>query len=315
MAENKNLRVAVIGMGPVGSVLAAHFAKAGVYVVACDIIPERMENIENSGIRLSNTIEFKTDVSDICTSIDKLKTHDLDLAVVSVKTTANEKVMAQLSRIASDKLYVLCAQNGLDAEAEAVRVFGPEKAMRMVVNYAGGVENNDLVNVTFFNPPNYVAALSPKSEEMVKTVTNLLNSANLKTEIPEDILFYVWEKVILNSSLSAMCAITGKTMKQVMDFDLSVEIVRGIIDEGVAVAAKENIKFREDFADFCIGYLKKAGHHRPSMWVDIDAGAPTEVDYLNGKIVEYGLKHGISTPVNKTITAQVHLMELPDIGH
>ncbi|MEE9443576.1 MAG: ketopantoate reductase family protein [candidate division Zixibacteria bacterium] len=315
MTENKNLRVAVIGMGPVGSVLAAHFAKAGAYVVACDIIPDRIKNIKNSGIKLSNTIEFQTNVSETCTSIDDLKSHDLDLAVVSVKTTANEKVVAQLSQIASDKLHILCAQNGLDAEAEAARVFGLEKILRMVVNYAGGVENNDIVNVTFFNPPNYIAALSPKSEEIAKTVTDFLNSANLKTEIPEDILFYVWEKVILNSSLSAMCAITGKTMKQVMDFDLSVDIVRSIIDEGVAVAAKENIKFREDFTDFCIGYLKKAGHHRPSMWVDIDAGALTEVDYLNGKIVEYGIKHGISTPINKTITAQVHLMELPDIEY
>ncbi|RLI27432.1 2-dehydropantoate 2-reductase, partial [Candidatus Bathyarchaeota archaeon] len=35
----------------------------------------------------------------------------------------------------------------------------------------------------------------------------------------------------------------------------------------------------------------------------------TEIDFLNGKIVELGLKHGISTPVNQTLTCLVRFLE------
>jgi 2-dehydropantoate 2-reductase len=52
----------------------------------------------------------------------------------------------------------------------------------------------------------------------------------------------------------------------------------------------------------CIRYLKNAGHHFPSLAVDLLSNKPTEIDYMNGKIVEYGRKHYIRTPLNLTFT-------------
>jgi 2-dehydropantoate 2-reductase len=179
----------------------------------------------------------------------------------------------------------------------------------MVVNFAGNMSDLNMVHVSFFNPPNYLAALMPQGEEMAKRVVDLFNSANLQTEIPEDILDYVWEKAILNASLSAVCAITRKTMKEVMDFPMTLELVEAIIDESVLIAEKERIELGNKFRRFCVRYLKNAGHHRPSMLVDLENGHKTEIDQLNGRIVYYGRKHYLPTPLNQSVTALVHLLE------
>ena len=312
MASNNNnnqLRIGVIGLGPVGCVLAAHFIESGVFVVACDIMPQKMDKIKKSGIQLKHTIQKKVKVENVCYSVQELEMYDLDLAVISVKTPGLKKVLGQLSEIASENLFVMCAQNGIDNEQEAARVFGDDRTLRMVINYAGNMSDLNTVHVSFFNPPNYVAALMPKGEEIAKKVSELLNSVNLQTEIPEDIQDLVWEKAILNAALSAVCAITRKTMKEVMDFPQTYELVESIIKESVRVAEIEGIELGKKFRQFCIRYLKNAGHHRPSMLVDLENGRLTEIDQLNGKIMEYGRKHYVPTPLNLAVTALVHMME------
>lgn len=314
MAEKSNddrLHVGIIGIGPIGAVLAAHLHEAGAYVIPCEIIAEKAGMIKKSGIKLENLIEKSVSVPDVCRSIHELKKHDLDLAIISVKTPSLKKVVEQLAEISSEKMHVMCAQNGIDNELEVAGVFGEEKTLRMVVNYAGGMTDLNCVHVSFFNPPNYIAALSPEGRPIAEKIAELLNSVNLETKIPENISNYIWEKAILNSALSAVCAITGRTMKEVMDFPDTLELVGSILDESISVAEKEGIKLGKEFRQFSIQYLKNAGHHRPSMYVDLENGNKTEIDQLNGKLVQYGRKHGVPTPLNQSVTALVHLLEQP----
>lgn len=312
MANNGNsdqLRVGVIGMGPVGTILAAHLAEAGAFVVPCDIITTKMDQIKKSGLRLKNVIEKTVPVPAVSYSVKELESFDLDLVVISVKAPALKKVVDQLADIVSDKMFVMCAQNGIDNEVVVAREFGDDKTLRMVVNYAGSMSDASTVHVSFFNPPNYIASLSPQGQDIVNKIVELLNSVNMETVIPEDIQDYIWEKAILNAALSAICAISRKTMKDVMDFPSTLELVEAIIDESIRVAEAEGIELDRKFRRFCIRYLKNAGHHRPSMLIDLENGNRTEIDQLNGKIVEYGRKHCRPTPLNQCVTALVHLLE------
>jgi len=179
----------------------------------------------------------------------------------------------------------------------------------MVVNFAGNMADDNTVHVSFFNPPNYVASITDAGNDMAKRVADLLNSVKLETEIPTDIQDYVWAKAILNASLSAICAVTRRTMKEVMDFPDTLALVEGIIDESVRIAEMERIELGNKFRRFSIRYLKNAGHHRPSMLVDLENGDPTEIDDLNGRILQYGRKHCLPTPFNQSVTALVHLLE------
>jgi 2-dehydropantoate 2-reductase len=307
--SNSQLRIGVVGIGPVGAVLVAHLLEAGAFVVPCDVIKGRMDSIRKSGIHLKHAIEKHVAVPQVCHSTQQLSMYDLDLIVISAKTPALDKVIEEVSQIDSDKLFVMCAQNGIDNETEVAKVFGDSRTLRMVVNYAGNMSGPNSVHVSFFNPPNYLAAMMPEGDPIANQLVELLNSVGLTTEIPEDIQDYVWGKTILNAALSPVCAITRQTMKEVMDFPETFELVEALIDESIAVAEKEGIDLGKKFRRFGVRYLKNAGHHRPSMLIDLDEGHRTEIDRLNGKIVEYGKKHYTPTPLNLSVSALIRLLE------
>jgi 2-dehydropantoate 2-reductase len=84
------------------------------------------------------------------------------------------------------------------------------------------------------------------------------------------------------------------------------------LSEGIEVAAANKIHYRSDFLKHCMDYLDKAGHHKTSMHVDIEKKSPTEIDFINKKIVEYGKLKGIPTPYNSTIVALIRGSELPE---
>lgn len=306
--NNNGLRIGVVGIGPVGAVLGAHLIEAGAFVVLCDVVHQKMDTIKKKGVVLKYKFEKKVEVAEVCYSIQELEMYDLDVVILSVKTPVLQKVVYQLKEIATDKMFVVVAQNGIDNEVIVAREFGDNRTLRMVINYAGNISENK-VHVSFFNPPNYLAALMPQGEEIAQKLVDMLNSVDLITEIPEDIIDHVWQKAILNAALSAVCAITRKTMKEVMDFPMTLDLVEAIIDESVRIAEKERIDLGKKFRRYSVKYLKNAGHHRPSMLVDLENGHRTEIDQLNGKIVDYGRKHYLPTPLNQSVTALVHLLE------
>jgi len=306
---DKALRVAVVGMGPVGTTMAAHLIDAGAMVVICDVDRERIDAMKKDGIRLEKTIEKQVKVTERCYSVSELKEYDLDLVALTVKTPTLKTIVPLLAEIATEKMFVMCAQNGLDNELEIARTLGKEKTLRFSINYAGGMSAPNVVNVTFFNPPNYIAALTPHGEAIASQTAELLCSSGLKTEVPENIRDHIWIKAILNSALSPVCAITRLTMREVTEFPPGMELVEALIDESMRVAQAEGLEFQPGFKEFCVKYLKGGGYHRPSMAVDLEEGLPTEIGFLNGRIAQYGRKHKVPTPYNDTITALVRMLE------
>jgi 2-dehydropantoate 2-reductase len=99
-------------------------------------------------------------------------------------------------------------------------------------------------------------------------------------------------------------------MKEMMDCESTRALVEEILKESIAVAKASDMDFGEGFFDHCVNYLSKAGHHKTSMHVDIEKGNPTEIDFINGKIVEYGAKNKVWTPYNSTIVGLIKGLEL-----
>jgi 2-dehydropantoate 2-reductase len=75
------------------------------------------------------------------------------------------------------------------------------------------------------------------------------------------------------------------------------------------VARANEVALGYDFYPYCINYIKGAGNHKPSMLQDIEACRRTEIDYINGKVVEYGMQAGVPTPYNTMIRGLVKALE------
>jgi 2-dehydropantoate 2-reductase len=94
-------------------------------------------------------------------------------------------------------------------------------------------------------------------------------------------------------------------MAQAMRDPIIFQIVDLLVKEGVQVARANEISLGWDYYPYCMGYMKGAGDHKPSMLADVEAGRLTEVDFINGKLVAYAEQAGIDAPYNRMITALV----------
>lgn len=315
MSEFKKINVGVVGLGPVGMILAVKLKEAGCNVAICDKDEYKLRKIREEGIILENAMQAESKFDKVCSSVGDMADLDLDYLVFSLKSYHTASAVKEAEALITDKLTVISAQNGIDVEEILASTFGESKTLRMVINYAGNMHTANKVRVSFFIPPNYIASIDDNREKEAKRFVDILNSIDLTTQTVGsfEIIKKSWEKSILNASLSALCGVGRLTMAEAMNDPDTAELVEQIINEGIEVAEKEKIKFPDDFRRKCIQYLKKGGDHFPSLAVDLINNRPTEIDYINGKIVEYGKKHYVKTSLNLAFTNMVKAMSNKNI--
>jgi 2-dehydropantoate 2-reductase len=304
----------VLGVGPVGGIMAAHLANAGHDVTLIDVMKAHMDEIKKSGLSITGFKEFNAQFSknNMCYGIDELNNKDVDVLFISVKASILLQILPLLKQVVKPGMTFIALQNGLDNEELIADAFGKENTLRIVVNYAGNLIDNGKLRMSFFNAPNYIGMIDPAAEKKAKELAQVITAADLETDFTPEIKKYEWEKIILNAGLSPVCALTRRTMKQMMEFKNTRKLTESILREGIEVAAANGIHFKPDFLEFCMGYLDKAGHHKTSMHVDIEKRNPTEIDFINNMIVKYGKAKGIPTPINSTIVSLIKGSELPE---
>ena len=304
----------IIGVGPVGSIMAAHLAKAGHNVTLVDILKAHMDEIKKNGLSITGFKELNVPFSEknLCYGIDEMSGKDIDVVFISVKASVLPQILPMLKQVTKPGMTFIALQNGLDNEELIADAFGKENTLRIVINYAGNLIDNGKVRMSFFNAPNHIGMIDPAAEKKANELAEVITAADLETVFTPEIKNYEWEKIILNAALSPVCALTRRTMKQMMEFEDTRGLAEAVLREGIEVAAANGIHFKSDFLKFCMGYLDKAGHHRTSMHVDIEKKNPTEISFINDKIVKYGKLKGIPTPYNSTIVSLIRGSELPE---
>ncbi len=248
-------------------------------------------------------------VSRICTSVDDLSDQIPDVIFLTVKAYAIPLIASAIEGFYKEGMYVVSWQNGIDTEFELAKVLGSKPVMRAVVNYGCELEKPGHIWIPFHHPPHFIQELDPESEQAAVAVAEALTRSGLLTHHTQEIISMVWRKGILNACMNPVCAVTGMTMTQAMNDPIVFQIIDALIKECVQVARANEIALGWQFYPYCMEYMGKAGNHKPSMLVDIENKRRTEIDYINGKFVEYGHQVGMETPYNTTLMALVKALE------
>ncbi len=300
---------AVVGAGPVGCIVAAFLAKAGYDVTLCDVVPELLAPAKKPGIIIEGAQELRQPILKTCTSVDDLADDLPDVMIIAVKANATPLIASAIESFIKEGTYVVSWQNGIDTELELSRFLGKQPVMRAVVNYGCGLVKPGHVRLPFHHPPHFIQALDPQSTDAAGAISQALSKSGLPTENTHTIVSKVWRKGILNACMNPVCAVTGLTMARAMKDPIVFEIVDALIKECVQVARANEIALGWDFYPYAIDYMSNAGDHKPSMLMDIENKRRTEVDFINGKFIEYGHQAGMETPYNKTIRSLVKAIE------
>jgi 2-dehydropantoate 2-reductase len=302
-------KIAIVGVGATGTVLAAALLRRHPETVLVGRNAEAGTVLAGKGIRVSGALEYRSPVKNYVTQISKLKNFDPSLIFLATKTFHLEKLLKELEDAYRPGTKIISTQNGLGTEDLIADKFGKDSVFRMSLNYGASLQGAGEVATAFFNRPNHLGSLSGENTELGKSIARVLTEDGLDTEFVDDIKFYVWKKMIMKCTMASICAVTDKTIKDALEFPPTREVADACFQEALVVAKAMGYDFGPDYLDQALAYLAKVGVHRDSMCNDIDNKAPTEIDFLGAKIVEYGRQNGIATPFYITMTNMVKGIE------
>lgn len=302
-------KFAVVGAGPVGCIVAAFLEKGGYSVTLCDVAPELLKAAKEPGISITGAETLTQKISRTCAGVDELAEYEPDVIVIAVKATVLPLIASVIKGFLGKDMYVVSWQNGIDTELELAKILGRKAVIRAVVNYGCGLKGPGEVIMGFHHPPHYMQELDPESSEATAKIADVFTKCGLATKRTEEIVSMVWRKSAMNASMNPVCAVTRMTMSQVMNDPIVFQTVNALFKECVKVARANEISLGWDFYPHAMEYLQSAGDHKPSMLMDIENNRRTEIDFINGKVVEYGAQAGVATPYNTTLMSLVKGLE------
>ena len=304
MTQTDPLTFAVMGAGAVGAYYGGMLARAGHRVVLI-ARPQHVQAIDRNGLRLQSAT-FDEQVQ-LQASADAQALQGADVVLFCVKSGDTEDAGRQMQPFLQADTLVVCLQNGVD-NADRLRTVLPRHTVSAAVVYVAS-EMVGLGHVKHNGRGDLVIEPSATSAVLAKT----LAAAGVPTEVSGNVRGALWSKLILNCAYNAVSAISqlpyGQMLAKTAAGDSVQQLMRDVVAECLAVATADGVQVAGDV------YLavEKLASSMPSQLSstaqDLARGKPTEIDYLNGFVVQRGRALGISTPVNRVLWALVKLLE------
>lgn len=303
------MKIAIIGAGAMGCLYGGKLSQSKdnqVYLL--DIWKEHIDAINKQGLIMEENGEPIV-YSDVKASIHASEIGPADLVIVFVKSTLTRQAVQESQEVFGEDTLVLTLQNGLGN----VDIIGEEAGLSRVV---GGTTAHgaymkgpgEICHAGFGKT--IIGELSGKTTERISEVANIFQSVGLETEISNNILGLIWDKLIVNVGINGLTAITGLHNGELLDHPELLDIMKEAIDEGIAVAKAKNIELSsQDPYGHTLEICKNTATNKSSMLQDIINKRRTEIDMINGGILREGEKLGISTPVNGVLTNLIKYWE------
>jgi 2-dehydropantoate 2-reductase len=300
------MRICVIGCGAVGSLFAAHLARAGeAEVWAYDVWKEHTDAIRTQGLRLSGAADFTAKLN---ATSDPHELPNCDYGIVATKAIHTRHAIAQTAHIFDGTSAVCSVQNGVGNEeiiAEHVK-----RVIRGTTFPAGhpiapGHIGYDIQGDTWIGP--FEPTHTPM--ERVEELAALMTRSGMNTVALKDARGAQWTKLIFNASTNPVGALTLLHHGAATRFAPTGKLFEDLIAEGEAVAGKIGIELHGDPRKLVQKGASAPGKHRASMLQDVLAKRQTEVDFMNGAIVQWGEKVGVPTPLNRALWALIKGLE------
>jgi 2-dehydropantoate 2-reductase len=273
------VKVAVLGPGAVGGVLAVGFLRAGIDVV-CVARPDTAEVIRSEGLSLRQGEKVHVVRPEVATELRE----PVELLLVTVKAPALE---AALDRVQASPRYAVPLLNGIE-HLETLRERQPET--NVVGASIGRIE-------AWLERPGVVIQPTPS---VVMTVASggpveLLRRSGVEVREDGSAAEVLWEKLARQAATAAATSITQRPVGELRTDPVWGPRFRAAIEEACAVAAADGVTLSPEAEWEIIEAMPPL--LTSSTARDIAAGVPSELDAITGAVVRAGQRLGVETPV------------------
>ena len=319
----EKLQILVFGAGAIGTYIGGSLALAGHHVVFLEQ-PGVAEELQGRGLRL----ELKK-VQDLPISIppssftvkdslsEAIHQGPFDIAIYALKSFDTVSWLEGMKPFAAQIPPILCLSNGVDNEPALAALFGPDKVIAGTVT--SSVTRRAVGDIVLEKLRGVGVA---DGHPLSLCLWEALNGAFLNARLYPRPADMKWSKMLTNLMVNTTVAILDMPPRAVLAHPGLFRLEIAILREALAVMKAQDIHVVDTprtpvrllaLAAYLPAFISRPlmvravgggrGGKMPSFHIDLHAGrGKSEVEWLNGAVVRYGLKFGVSTPVNKQLT-------------
>ncbi len=295
------MKVYVLGAGSIGSLFGALLARSGNEVTLIGR-EEQVRAVAERGLRITGVEEFVVKPEATIYAPEEPP----DLLILATKSYSTEYALRCARHCIGEKTWILSIQNGLGNE---------DLALKHTKNVLGGITTNGALLtewgvVKWTGKGITTIGLYPKGRHnFAQKVAETFNEAGIETYLTENIIGWKWAKVIVNSVINPIGTLLEVKNGFILEDDYLQGIAVEIAKEGCMTAQQHGIEFEIHPLELLWSTLEKTRENYNSMLQDIRRGKRTEIDYINGKIVEYAEGIGLKAPMNALLWALIKAKE------
>jgi len=287
----------------IGSLFAGHLGRVCDVSVLCRR-DEHARSLNDVGLRVSGRHDF---VARVTAATDPAQLPGPELAIVATKTTELGAAAARL-RGHWPGAAVMTVQNGLGAE----EAFAGRPVVS-AVTFMSGTRHSDTHVEYILDTATWIGPGRGTTAGDAERVAELLRSAGLKAEAFPDLRPAQWSKLIFNATVNTVAALTGLPHDPhfaALDHPADLgHLVKGLMDEGKAVAAAAGVELGEDPWEMNVLATQRGSAHYPSMLEDVGAHRRTEIDMITGALVREARRVGVPVQLHETMERLIKAKE------
>lgn len=305
------MKIAVVGAGSLGCLYGGHLAASGQDVWLLHHREAHAEALQDRGIRIrgarKDEVASKAPIT-VNATTDAAEVGVADLVIILVKAHQTAQALDDHRGCIGPETIVMTLQNGLRNYDLLRDRFGDRRAVGGVAYQGGVMVEPGVVNQSSRGH----SVIGGPNSDAVERVRHAFEVANLEIVSVDDPTSHIWNKQLVSLAIKPLAALTRLTNDGLVADDGLCEVMDAILTEASAIADAEGIdvdatgvvnELRETFGG------ESNGGHTSSMLQDVEASQKTEIDEINGAIVDIADEHGIDVPTNRALTELVRGLE------
>lgn len=313
------MKIDIVGAGAIGLLFGGGLALAGNQIRLWTRTPEQATALEVNGYVLEDAAAADRHVAPGTYKVqpieDAKRLINSDKAEWILLTTKqrhiDDSLIKDISQLLDRHTKIACFQNGV-GHLEAIEAAFPGNPVFAVITTEGAKRISDRHVIRSGTGMTKIGASGHASgrfegktaESLVKTLIQGGFPALLSNQIDKEI----YGKLLINAVINPLTALLRIPNGDLLETEERRELLRRLYDEAMLVYKAGGIDVEPDLFERIVAVCRSTAGNVSSMLKDVLDGAPTEVDYINGRLVEMARAANVSAPGHETLWRLIRAM-------
>lgn len=313
------MNILIIGSGSVGIGIGCSLLSqnADISFLASEKTASKMKKNGIKRTGLFTNYSFSPSEFSVYETYSQIPKESFDYVIVASKTTANKDISKRLDEnrdILKDNFTIIICQNGFGNDKAYLKYFKASQVYCARISSGFTRPERNISEVTVYTEPILLGSLQGEDIRHLQPIADKITASGINCELTDELDKYLWAKMLYNCTLNPLGAILDVNYGKLTENEYSKDIMDNIIEEIFNVIDATPYTTLWDTADdykniFYSKLVPDTYNHYSSTHQDIKRKIKTEIDTLNGKVIELGEKYDVDVSTNRLIYKLIKAIE------